>query len=190
MSDFVLVMSVQKVSDLRDSLMRHCKTHKTFVDSGPYHSIMERLADLKDAVNPENVKRGKRRIAQKLETILVAVYETLEQHILSGGRGVATLLYQELSGQASLPCIRRFVTKCLATGKAESKAHGDSGPSHSRGGYRGRGRGRGYYGNKGGNLPTTAAKQAERDARNVVCFGCGETGHYKNHCPKDKPASS
>ena len=191
--DFVLVMSVQQVSDLRDSLMRRCKTHKAFVDSGPYHSIMERLADLKDAVDSVNKKRDTRRIAQKLGTVLIAVYETLEQHIINGGKGVATLLYQELSGQASLPCVRRFVTKCLAAEKTVSPVRDSPGPSHSRGGYRGRGRGRGYYGGggKGGNPPSSASKQAGRDASDITCFGCGEQGHYKNHCPeKDKPSGS
>ena len=174
---------MQKVTDLRDSLMRRCKTHKTFVDSGPYHSIMERLADFRDSIDLDGKDYHRRRIAMKLKTVLVAIFETLEQHVKNGGRGVATLLYQELSGQASLPCVRRFAKKCLATEKAESRPS-SYGRGFGRGGFRGRGRGRGFHNHgKSGNPPSSPSKQAERAARDVTCFLCQEKGHYKNHCP-------
>ena len=166
--------------------MRRCKTHKQFVDSGPYHSIMERLADFRDSIDPERVSQHRRRIALKLKTVLEAVFEVLEQHIKTGGKGVATLLYQELSGQASLACVRRFVTKCLAAEKAESKPN-NYGQGYGRGGFRGRGRGRGYYGNRGGGSSSSSSpSESQRIARaDVTCFNCQGKGHYKNHCPHE-----
>ena len=71
--------------------------------------------------------------------------------------------------------------------KEEAKRGGAGGLGCAR---KWQGRGRGYLGKKGGNPPSTAAKQAERAARSVICFGCGRTGHYKNHCPESKKSSS
>ena len=168
--------------------MRKCKTHKSFADVGPYFSIMEMLAELRDLVKPEEFKLPTRRHAAKLKIVLEAVYETLEQHVLSEGKGVATLLYQELSGQASIPMVRRFVTKCLAYDKGErSKEAQPSAASASSSSPQGSSRGRGGGGGGGGRGGSSASFYSGGGAsKNVRCFGCDQMGHYKDKCPLNK----
>ena len=171
--------------------MRKCKTHKSFADVGPYFAIMEMLAELRDSVKPEEFKFPTKRLASKLRIVLEAVYETLEQHVLDGGKGVVTLLYQELSGQASIPMVRRFVTKCLAYEKGERAkdarpAAASASSSGLRGGSRGRG---GGSGGRGGSSASSSLYSGGGASKNVRCFGCDQFGHYKDKCPLNKRPS-
>ena len=36
------------------------------------------------------------------------------------------------------------------------------------------------------SLALLAARRRRRDRSEVICFGCGEKGHYRSNCPKEQ----
>ena len=177
----------RKISDLRKKLLLKCETHANLGDTGPYGSILECLAELRDSVRPKRVPSAKKEIAKFLKVILAGVYKRLEAHAIKGFEGIACMLYSELSGQASIDILKRLNTNCMSYEKAETKT---GTVDRSKVWRVIDGNTRGFRGGRGTRGREPAGK---RDLKDVRCYGCFQMGHYKNHCPtpdpnKDAPA--
>ena len=169
--------------DLKRKLILKCETHANLGDSGPYTSILECLAELRNAVRPRKLPSAKREIAKFLRVVLGGVYRRLESHAIRGFDGVACMLYSELTGSASIDVLKRLNTNCLSYEKNDSKAVA----AHDRSkvwrvvGAASRGQSaRGGHGQRG-RVPA----RRQTDFSKVRCYNCFELGHYKSHC--DQP---
>lgn len=173
--------------DLKRKLVLKCETHANLGDSGPYASILECLAELRDAVRPRKVPSIKRGIAKFLRMVLSGVYRRLEAHAIRGFEGIACMLYSELTGSASVDVLKRLNTNCMSYEKCESKARGalDRGKVYSA--YEGSSRGQSPRGGRGGRGRGPA--RAPTDFSKVRCYNCFAMGHYKSHCdqPRQNP---
>ena len=152
-------------------------------------------------IKPKKAPEGKAFVAKTLKTNLNSIYSLVQSHCMHGNSGVASVLYNELSGLAGSSMIRR-VSKVLrdSAGKSrggrgggtasradQSTAPQSGGSSNQRRGAPG-GRGGGNqfrfnYNNRarGGNIGNFRPRPP------MVCFTCHEPGHRYQDCNQNRP---
>ena len=165
-------------------------------DYGDYSEILGDLARIIKQVKPKKVPDGKEFVAKILRTNLSSIYTLVQSHYMNGLSGVASVLYNELSGLAGSAMIRR-VSKVLrgSAGNPRGMRGGASGsrsdpspasqggfpPNQRRGAFGGRGNfnrfnNRGRGGNVGNNNNNNGPRAP------MVCFNCREPGHRYQDC--------
>ena len=149
-------------------------------DTGADSAILEILSRLVAAVNVDKFPSRIRPRAGTLKTILEGIFECLEAHAIRKRPGLARVLYNEISGVAGLPVIKRIEAASLACEKPSPRAAGSGGGLGGSGGFRRGGRGRGGAAGLGGS--------GKRDLSSVTCYSCFKKGHYRNACPEGAQA--
>ena len=175
-------------------LLKLCKTRvECNTDSGDCSLIVHALKKVISASNPKHFDGGDKKIlAKRLRTALNSVHMLVQGHASKGGVGVASVIFQELSGLAGSSMIRR-VSKALkdSAGVARGARGGRGAPSAyenpsplsrpsfpSRGGFQAM---RQNYLNRfqrGGGGGNRVANRAD-----MQCFECLQFGHGARECP-------
>ena len=145
-------------------------------DAPPYSIVLYQYRELQAAV----VVAAQQATAPKLEKlmslkgILDGVYTIIESHAISKGRGLAGMVYSEISGQGGLKVIQRLLAQSvqLLALDARSVDGGGSGSSSSGGGGVRKRSNRGVRG-----------ASARKDYSKIKCHECGLMGHMKVACP-------
>ena len=158
-----------------------------FDDSGVgCSSLVYSFNELKKAVRPHEFPAGRlRERAKLLRYTLNGLADMLEKFAITKTPGLHQFLYQELSGQSSLPAIRRFGALAAASERAMNSdfrggAEAAAAPAPASGSVNSRKNSR--MGN-GNNMQRLHGK---RDIADVQCFGCKKFGHYRHLCPEKK----
>ena len=107
-------------------------------DAPPYSIVLHQYRELQAAV----VVAAKQATATKLEKLLSlkgmldGVYTVIESHAINKGRGLAGMVYSEISGQGGLKMMQRLLAQSvqLLALDARSSEGGSSGSSSSVGG--------------------------------------------------------
>ena len=184
-------------------------------DSGDYSSILHGLRSIIKRIQTRHFVEEKQFTAKTLKTSLESVYALVKSHCMNGHSGVATVLFNELSGLGASSMIRR-VNKTLqqSAGKSSQNRPVASSSRFSPGGganqggssfapRRGSFGGRGGFGNDGfrrnnnnnnnnnnnrgfgGNAGGNAG--GGRGVRPpMICFNCLTEGHGYQTCRRPR----
>ena len=165
-----------------------------FDDTGlNYGPVVFSFIELKRAVRPREFPAGKvRDRAKLLRYTLNGLADLLEKFAISKTPGLNQFLYQEFSGQSSLPAIRRFAALAAAAERAQASFAGggvdaSSASASGSGVSRRPNRNNSNNGNSNNNRQRNEGK---RELADVQCYGCKKFGHYRHLCPEKKDKSS
>ena len=153
-------------------------------DVPPYSIILFQYRDMLSAVitaAQAQTEQSKLEMLLALKGMLDGVYSVVETHAINKGRGLANMVYSEISGQGGLKMMQRLVAQSLQLLALDARpAEKESSPSSSGGRDRQRQRQfRGKSGSGGG-----------RDMSKIQCHECGQFGHMKVKCPLLKAKTS
>ena len=173
---------------LRRQLLNKCRVRMKMGDDGSYAALLDGLNKIIDAIHPSRYTSGEKRTrASLLKSILKGVADYFETHAVSQRPGLARALYTEMNGHAGLPIFRRFDAALAA---AASAAPSPAKPVPAASSAAAPPRRDGGAGRRPGFNRSRDVKQA-KDINDVMCYGCRNFGHYRNHCPnrgQDKPS--
>ena len=144
-------------------------------DSPPYSVILQQYRELRGAV----VDAAKEAKEQKLVGLLAlkgmldGVYKIIENHAVQKGRGLALMVFSEVSGQGAWKVTQRLAAQSAqllaldawSSGGVASSSGGRSGPR------------------RGGRAPQAPRASAGKDLSKVKCHECAQYGHMKSGCP-------
>lgn len=156
-------------------------------DEGPYQNMLEALADLRLAIDPQNIPTAFRKDARRLRSILKGVLERVKNFALRRFQGLAQLIYTEICGHGGLAVFRRMDSHSVAIERADGRAAVGGGGSGfgGGGGLRRGGGGGGFRGFRGrGAQRGGGGRGARPDLADVQCYGCYQRGHLRNNCPE------
>ena len=170
---------------MRSELWSEVKIGMKLDDTGSnYGVLIICLSKLSRAVRPHSFPSGKvRKRAQLLKFNLSRLTQLVETSAIKKTPGLNYFLFSELSGQASMPSLRRFGAFAAAAEKTESRAGGGVEASPASGSDVSRRRNDRRFNN---NVRKTGNVKEYRDLAVVQCFGCKRFGHYRDNCPDKK----
>ena len=195
--------ALQRLRKLWRELLEDCKRRVDCnTDEGDYSGILKDLDKVIGKIAPKEVVDDKRFNAKTLKCILKTLYRDVQGYTRNGHAGVASVLYNKLSGLAGSSVIRR-VGKALrdTAGKSRSPRGGGAGgrsdvayPSAPQTiGRRGfsnsfEQRGRSFGGRFPRNMrgPYKRGFLSSGDRPVMRCFTCHKTGHGYQQCPESR----
>ena len=145
-------------------------------DVPPYSIILFQYRELLSTVILAAQQPEQKQLEQllALKGMLDGVYNVVENHAINKGRGLANMVYSEISGQGGLKMMQRLVAQSLQLLALDARP-AEKGPSYSGGGGR-----RGPRNFRGGHKSASGSK---RDMSKIQCHECGQFGHMKVACP-------
>ena len=195
---------LQRLSKRWRDLLDHCQIRmECNSDSGDYSTMLYLFKKVIRSAKGSRVADPVKNKAQALRRTLKSIFHLIKTHCVNGNSGVATVLYNELSGLAGSSTIRR-VNKTLqqtfgaARGRLSSNTRSDSPTAvqasfpTNTGQTAGRG-GRGaFQGNFRRNFPNNRgnAGGAAGGRRVMRCFICNVVGHGFQQCPQRPDSTS
>ena len=190
-------------------LLDRCKMriNCNYDSGGDYGLILHDLHKVIGIIRMRDFAGDKRFVAKTLKTNLKSIFKIVQGHTMSGQGGVASVLFNELSGLAGSAMIRR-VSKTLrdSAGRARGGRGGGPGgrfeqaPNVALGAFprfqqRNGAGGRGGFG-PGGNIgfrrnnlnqaPGGFGARGQNPRQPLRCFACQELGHMYQQCPNGR----
>ena len=173
-------------------------------DSGDYSSILHGLRSIIKRIKTHRFPEEKHFTAKTLKTSLESVYALVKSHCMNGHSGVATVLFNELSGLGASSMIRR-VNKTLqqSVGRGSQNRPVASTSRFVPGGGANQGGSafaprRGSFGGRGGFGNNNNFRRNNNNNNNnrgfggnvrgrppLVCFNCLEEGHGYQNCRRE-----
>ena len=144
-------------------------------DSPPYSVVLQQYRELGVAV----VDAAKGAKDQKLVGLLAlkgmldGVYEIIENHAVQKGRGLALMVFSEISGQGAWKVTQRLAAQSAQLLALDARSSG--GVASSSGGR--------SNSRRGGRAPQAARGGGSRDLSKMKCHECAQYGHLRNGCP-------
>ena len=144
-------------------------------DSPPYSVVLQQYRELGVAV----VDAAKGAKDQKLVGLLAlkgmldGVYEIIENHAVQKGRGLALMVFSEISGQGAWKVTQRLAAQSAQLLALDARSSG--GVASSSGGR--------SNSRRGGRAPQAARGGGNRDLSKMKCHECAQYGHLRNGCP-------
>ena len=151
-------------------------------DAPPYSVILQQYRELGVAV----VDAAKEAKEQKLVGLLAlkgmldGVYNIIENHAVQKGRGLALMVFSEVSGQGAWKVTQRLAAQSAQLLALDARA---SGGAASSSGARSNPR-------RSGRAPQPARGSGRQNLSKVKCHECAQYGHMKNGCPLLKNKTS
>ena len=153
-------------------------------DSPPYSIILQQYRELSSAVfdAAKEAKEQKLIGLLALKGMLDGVYKIIENHAVQKGRGLALMVFSEVSGQGAWKVTQRLAAQSAQLLALDARSAG--GVSSSSGG-------RSFPRRSGPNRNPQAARGNGRvDLSKIKCHECAQYGHMRSGCPllKNKTA--
>ena len=151
-------------------------------DSPPYSVILQQYRELRGAVVDAAKEAKEKRLVGllALKGMLDGVYKIIENHAVQKGRGLALMVFSEVSGQGAWKVTQRLAAQSAQLLALDARLSG--GVDSSSGG-------RGSSG-RGGRAPQAPRGGSGKDLSKVKCHECAQYGHMKSGCPLLKNKTS